>query len=282
MKIEDVEVYGFRKAFHGMRNAMDSWDNADSLFWGKSKLSTPFPETSFKPTYSWNCDVYVPELPDIGEKDLELACNLIKRGSEHRKFLRQIIIWMDITIPRYVWQELDTYKVATVRNSCSTMNKLGSRDLTQDDFELPICELTLERINLLARLLREAKSVHENVQQTRRQLKNELCEGYLQKATYMLNYETALSVILQRQNHRLPEWKLVCDSGSITDFLISLPYMFNFYMAATEKKRILRRCIDNLSSLIVSDHFDKRRVDADFDIINSELISILADIKKAV
>lgn len=247
MKIENVEVFGFRRALHGMRNPQDSWADSDSRFWA--------PDQSGLFDGASGGFVFAPERPELGPKDLELAGKLIMRGNEHSKFLREIIVWMDITIPRYVWQELDTYKVATVRNSCSTMNKLGSRDLEQTDFELPVPELTLERINHLGRLLREAKEEHAGVRQARRELKNELCEGFLQKATYLMSYQTALSALLQREHHRLPEWRLeqteeTPESGSITQMLMALPYMRQFYEAATFKRNELRTVIAELSALI--------------------------------
>lgn len=251
MKIENIEVYGFRRALHGMRNPQDSWADSDSKF---------HPDTDGGMA-SYDVDkILAVEQPIIGAKDLELACNLIKSGSDHRKFLRQIIVWMDITIPRYVWQELDTYKVATVRNSCSTMNKLGTRDLEQSDFEVPILELTLERINYLGRLLREAKVEHQGIREARRQLKGELSEGFLQKATYMLSYETALVAYMSREFHRLPEWRFE-EEGSITRVFASLPYMNVFYQAATAKKRALREAkkmlqhmLDSSSMYAVSKH----------------------------
>lgn len=244
MKIERIRVYGFEPAFRGMRNPQNSWDKSDSTFYSPTGFE------HYPATYD-TTELLVPESPRIGPKDLELACTLIKRGSEHRKFLRQIMVWMDITIPRYVWQELDTYKVATVRNSCSTMNKLGERDLEQSDFELPIQELTLELINKLGRLLREAKEEHQGVREARRQLKNDLPEGFLQMATYSMSYETALSAVLQREFHRLPEWRLE-DEGSITSTLISLPYMKEFYEAATWKKNEIRCVISELTAIIAA------------------------------
>lgn len=239
MKIERIRVFGFEPALFAMRNPKNSWAKSDSSFY----------RDSFFVSDHRTEQLIVPEQPHIGPKDLELACDLIKRGSEQRKFLREIIIWMNITIPRYVWQELDTYKVATTRMSCSTMHKLGDRDLDQSDFELPVQELTLAHVNELGRLLREAKEEHQGVREARRQLKNDLPEGFLQMATYLLSYETALSAILQREFHRLSEWRLE-DEGSITDTLIKLPYMEDFYQAATSKRRALKSAKEMLAALI--------------------------------
>jgi hypothetical protein len=216
VKIENVEVYGFRAALRGMRNPMNSWDKSDSK-----------PGNSPAVTGEWG--ILFPERTEIGPEDMKLALRLIKNGSEHRKFLRQIQIWMDITIPRYVWQELDTYKVATVRNSCSTMHKLGSRDLVQEDFELPIPDSLLVLLNLQGSEFRQAKRVGDKAKEKyiRREYKNLLPEGFLQKATYTFNYETALTMYFQRRGHRLPEWNAK-SPGSICAFLASLPYMKEF------------------------------------------------------
>jgi len=225
MKIEHVEVFGFRASLRGARNAYESWDKSDSTFL--------YPTKNPRAVYSYHYgDITVPEYPNIGPNDLTLACKLIKAGPEHRKFLRQIEIWFDITIPRYVWVELDTYKVSTVRNSCSTMHKLGTRDLTQDDFELPITNSLLDILNSYGRDFRAAKvaknTVHMN--QIRRAYKATLPEGFLQKATYTMNYETALSMFFQRRHHRLPEWK-ESSPYSITSFIKQLPYMSEFIEA---------------------------------------------------
>lgn len=218
MKIEHIEIYGFRSAFRGLRNPMDSWDKSDTTY-------------NIGGTWS-NSDVICIECPDIGQQDLALACKLIKGGSEHRKFLRQIQIWMDITIPRYVWTELDTYKVATVRNSCSTMHKLGTRDLTQDDFELDIPETLLSLLNQYGTEFRTARVIKDTIRMgiIRHEYKNILPEGFLQKATFTMNYETALAMYFQRRNHRLPEWR-ADKEGSICSFLTSLPYMKEFIEA---------------------------------------------------
>lgn len=242
MKIENVEVYGFRRALHGMRNPMDSWHLSDSVYGeddSDSRELFPLDNGSL---------ALAKERPSIGPKDMELAKKLIRRGSEHRKFMRQIMIWMDITIPRYVWQELDTYKVATVRNSCSTMNKLGNSDLEQSDFQHPIPAAHLDNINMLGKILREAKGEGEGVREARVQLKNDLPEGFLQKATYTMSYETALAAILQREKHRLPEWRRE-DDGSITQVLMSLPYMSDFYEAAMEKTKMRRELASALASI---------------------------------
>jgi hypothetical protein len=239
MKIDFIRVFGFEPSFHGMRNPMDSWKDSDSRYYdigGNQFWGSEFGK------------MLVPERPEIGPKDLELACKLIRRGSEHRKFMRQIMVWVRLNIPRFVWQEMDTYKVATVRNSCSTMNKLGSVDLDQIDFENPIPHAALQNVNDLARVLREAKEERGDIRKARVQLKNDLPEGFLQQAMYSMSYETALTMLLQRERHRLPQWRLT-DNGSLCQFLLQLPYMTQFYKAATAKRDALKKARKLLKEL---------------------------------
>jgi len=194
MKIEKTNVDGFRPALRAMRNPLDSWDISDSC-WEPLK---------------------------IGKNDLKLSCRLIKAGAEHRKFLRVITITVDFTLPRYVWQELDTYKVSTVRNSCSTMHKLGHRDLTEEDFMYgKVLPETLRTLNEMGKEYRETKN-YDLV----RDMKCYLPEGFLQKSTYFMNYETAITMFYQRKSHKLAEWNLK-DTGvySICKWIKDLPYM---------------------------------------------------------
>ena len=223
MKIERTIVFGFEPALEDMRNPMDSWPDSDSTFGDDP--------SEFGVTWQRSDDILIPERPILGPKDLELACKLIKRGPTHRKFLREIIVWVRLTIPRFVWQELDTYKVATTRNSCSTMNKLGTRDLEQSDFERPVLPAYLAHINDEGTNLRIRKGEGEGIMEARVQLKNDLPEGYLQRAGYLMSYETALSMFFDREQHRLPQWRADCH-GSICAWIKCLPYMGVFIDAA--------------------------------------------------
>jgi len=233
MKIEKVQVCGFDPAFRGMRNPKDSWERSDSEFYDLSPLWPYGTSADFlKTNMPWSPGIRVPEYPYIGPIDMKLACELISGGSVHAKFLRQIIIWADLTLPRYCWQEVDTYKISTVRNSCSTMHKLGSRELTQDDFELPIVECWLNGLNELIREFQEKKDQKsKEIRDVRRELKNALPEGFLQKATYMMSYETALAWLRWRGSHRLDEWNIRA-AGSLCKWVDSLPYMAQFAEAA--------------------------------------------------
>lgn len=192
MKIEHTQISGFNAAIRGMRNPMNSWNLSDTDF-------------------SQDNNHFI-----FGEKDNELAKKLIKAGKDHRKFLRLIHISVDLTLPRYIWTELDTYKVSTVRASCSTMHKLGSEDLVPSDFQDEnVLENTLYHINELAKRYRDKKEVS-----VLRDMKQILPEGFLQKATFDMNYETAIAIYFGRKNHRMIEW-----TQEICPWIKSLPMM---------------------------------------------------------
>ena len=222
MKIENTVVFGFQPAFRAMRNPKNSWSKSDSKFY-------------FDYAFSTFDGGIAPESPVIGPDDMRLACALVKSGGDHRKFLRQIIIWADLTLARYIWQELDTYKVATVRNSCSTMHKLGSRDLEPSDFE---CEQVfpevLDRCNVLGRMSRDflASGDSQSATITLRTLKRHLPEGFLQKATYTMSYETALKMYYARVSHRMEEWS---GEGGICQWIRKMPCMEQFIQAVKER-----------------------------------------------
>ena len=218
LRITETEVFGFRAALRDMRNPIESWDKSDSRF-GDQVLR-------------FADGVSVLEFPGIGEKDMELACKLIRGGTEHRKFLRQIVVNFVIEAPRYVWQEIDTYKVATVRNSCSTMHKLGHRPLTVEDFiGGDVLPGTLLELNRLGQEYRDGGKKDFDLV---RKMKKYLPEGFLQRAGFHMSYETAMTMFRQRKGHRLPEWrwtgsvKIVDGRQSICDWIYSLPYMACF------------------------------------------------------
>jgi len=227
MKIENIEVFGFRSALRSMRNPMNSWEKSDSLFYACSPYSPLNPKWNSDPPWGWGSDIFVPEDPYIGPEDFKLMMKLIRGGTEHRKFLRTIHVNADFTLPRYVWTEFDTYKIATVRNSCSTMHKLGRMPISQEDFEAPIPNFLLFELNHLGQLFRETKNFD-----IVREMKNILPEGFLQKANMDLNYETILNIYSQRKNHRLPQWNCTkLDSGvySICKWIEDLPYMKHIF-----------------------------------------------------
>lgn len=222
MKIENAIVFGFQAALRGMRNPLESWSKSDSTFY---QVWT-YPEDQIISTSTNN--ILAPEYPDIGPNDLKLARKLVNAGPEHRKFLRFIYVSVDFTLPRYIWQELDTYKVSTVRNSCSTMHKLGYRDLTEDDFEdRIISSKVLDELNLVCANYRSLKLLKQSTDHILMRLKSMLPEGFLQKATYSFNYETAGNIWHQRRYHKLPQWNTKEDNPkySICKFIADLPYV---------------------------------------------------------
>jgi hypothetical protein len=258
VKIENVEVYGFRHALRNMRNPMESWDKSDSDFmdmlFGSEIIPDLPPEVEFYELLAGMFKQFedrtrlktnlkfigaVPELPSIGPKDLELLLKLVKNGDEHAKVLRTITVLFDMTAPRYILLEVDTYKVGTVRNSCSTMHKLGKRDLTPEDFaatddseEYEYLLDTITYMNALGRIHRETKDYR-----IVKRLKRILPEGFLQRSGFCTNYAVLLRMFFQRKNHRLDEWRLTDGppSDSICNWIKSLPYMAQI-IEAKEKK----------------------------------------------
>ena len=205
MKFENTEVWGFEHAIRGMRNPLESWDKSDSIF-----------ENSLQ---CFNV---------IGENDLSLMQKLIKAGSEHRKFMRQIFVSVDITAPIYWWKEFDTYKVGTVANSTSTMHKLASTPITLDCFETDDVEV-LEELNYnvscwWSELITWLEKLRQKYNETKdkrywKELIRLLPESWLQTRTITMNYENILSMIHQRKGHKLTEW-----SKNFIEWAESLPY----------------------------------------------------------
>lgn len=252
--ITETEVFGFRAALRGMRNPMESWSRSDTKFnphdhdreilhglakgpwadfWANRQEEHPVHVRNWLVL-----GISVAERPTIGPNDLRLMQKLVAGGSEHRKFLRQITVNCVIEAPRYLWQEIDTYKVATVRDSCSTMHKLGSRDLVPGDFfEQDVMTEVLLKLNGLGHLYRTGGMKDYNLV---RKMKHYLPEGYIQRADYHMSYETALSMFHQRKGHRLPEWhwtggtKIVNGKQSICDWIYSLPYMSSLLEPVTD------------------------------------------------
>lgn len=204
MKFENTQVWGFEHALRGMRNPMNSWAKSDSAA-GE--------------------DGFV-----IGENDLGLAERLIAGGTEHRKYLRQIFISVDITAPLYWWKEFDTYKVGTTANSTSTMHKLASTPITIECFETddycPELETGGKQMGAIVeenfiQVLETLRQEFVKTQDKRlwKELIRWLPESWLQTRTVTMNYENAANMYHQRKNHKLTEW-----SESFLNWLASLPY----------------------------------------------------------
>lgn len=237
MKFENAEVFNFEGALRGMRNPLGSWNKSDSC-------------DEYEEHIGYSIRKYV-----IGKNDLALAQALIRGGSEHRKFMRQIFVSVDITAPLYWWKEFDTYKVGTVANSTSTMHKLASTPITKDCFETDDFEdvysrkalkeatltswwsLMIEELESLRRehnrLLEdkkhleeikefeEAKKAQVMAKKCWKELIRLLPESWLQKRTVTMDYENLLAICSkgQRRFHKLTEW-----SKSFIDWARELPY----------------------------------------------------------
>ena len=211
MKFENTEVWGFEHAIRGMRNPLESWNKSNS-YYGNNEVGL---------------ESYV-----IGPNDLQLAQTLIRAGSEHRKFMRQIFVSVDITAPLYWWKEFDTYKVGTVANSTSTMHKLASTPITMKCFEMGDFADSNEESNsynlytktMWSKLIDHLEALRKEFNETKdkrywKELIRLLPESWLQKRTITMNYENILNMYRQRKNHKLTEW-----SKSFCDWIKTLPY----------------------------------------------------------
>ena len=206
IKIENTEVYGFEAAIRGMRNPMNSWSRSDS-----------------------NCKTiirdngkYVEDF--IGDNDLKLMRQLAKSGPVHAKYRRMITVTCDITAPMFWWAEFDTYKVGTVRNSCSKMHKIHSQELLNEDFSCEGCReigswatLCFVTVQNTCNKLR-AKYNETKEKKYWRALIELLPESYNQRATVQLNYEVLAGMYYWRKDHKLDEWHTFCE------WVESLPY----------------------------------------------------------
>lgn len=182
IKFENVEVVGLDHAIRGMRNPLESWDKSDSYV--DKRYNTI----------------------KIGNNDRALINKLIDAGTDHRKFLRMITVYADITAPLYWWKEYDTYKVGTVANSCSTMHTIHKKEITIDDFSIDNDE-----VHLYVNLIYDLNALREMYNGTKdlkyfRQLVGLLPSSFNQKRTVMLNCEVLLNITKSRQGHKLQEW----------------------------------------------------------------------------
>lgn len=220
MLFEDTSVYNIYNAILGARNPKNSWNKSDSIFKG----------------YNGKIENTV-----IGENDLKLLQSLIKAGSEHRKFMRQIGVSVIITAPLYWWKEFDTYKVGTVANSTSTMHKLASTPITIDCFEMDDYETELRKVNLpliwqsLLFNLETLRKLYNETKDKRywKELIRLLPESWLQTRTITMNYENVLNMYNQRcvHLHKLTEWSI-----TFKEWVETLPYAKELLCIPLEKK----------------------------------------------
>lgn len=206
IKIENTEVVGWEHAIRGMRNPMNSWDKSDS--------GVVFEDGEYEGIEYHNAYYR------IGVNDLHLMAKLRNAGTDHRKYMRMITVYLDITAPLYWWKEFDTYKVGTVANSCSTMHKIHSKpieisDFSIDDFEFKLDETLEFATDAIAHLLSALEYLRQEFLETKdkrywRLLIQLLPESYNQKRTIMLNYEVLANMYKSRKNHKLDEWREFC------------------------------------------------------------------------
>ena len=237
LKIENFEVLGWEHAIRGMRNPMNSWEKSDSNFFDDSEGHV--------------CNICQGHgsmsLIEIGPNDYALMKNLRNAGTDHRKFMRMITVYLDITAPLYWWKEFDTYKVGTVANSCSTMHKIAAKEFDINDFshehieELDGDEYNmsydwlLRTVDILNYYRKEYSIASEKLKRTdltEAERKHVLAQqklywwqmiqllptSYNQKRTVMLNYEVLANIYKSRRNHKLDEWHTFCD------WISELPY----------------------------------------------------------
>lgn len=217
IKIENVVLpheKQWEAVIRGMRNPLNSWDKSDS--------------EECRNIFCGDCDGEC--LPHtngfiIGSNDLNLMKRLFKAGTEHRKFMRMITVYVDITAPLYWWKEFDTYKVGTVTNSCSTMHKIAAKEFTMEDFSCEHLE-TISRLDedgeeykpymLMKEMIKCLNACRKTFMETKNktdwwQLIQLLPSNYNQKRTVMLNYEVLANMYHQRNNHKLDEWRTFCE-----------------------------------------------------------------------
>ena len=246
LKIENTEVMGWEAAIRGMRNPMNSWEKSDSNY--RPILASRCDTCTSYLLDNWddcdNCDVHKlcnsPNYFLVGPNDLDLMTRLRNAGTDHRKFMRMIAVYVDITAPLYWWKEFDTYKVGTVANSCSTMHKIADKKFTLEDFS---CEhlgvtvpaelndgievfqnLWIESLKRTIEDLNIARSYY--IREQNADLKKQywlqmiqlLPSSYNQRRTVMLNYEVLANIYKSRRNHKLDEWHTFCD------WIKTLPY----------------------------------------------------------
>lgn len=223
IKIEHTEVVGFEHAIRGMRNPLNSWDKSDSEF---------HVDCSICDNPHYHCDncpmVDFDDKALIGSNDLDLMKRLAKAGTDHRKFMRMITVYVDVTAPMYWWAEYDTYKVGTVRNSCSKMHTIHKKEFTLDDFSIDDFYFENDKVgmclsDMFINVVADCEFLRKRFVETGdkkywRGLIQLLPSSYNQRATLMLNYEVLANIYHSRKAHKLDEWVEFCK------WIETLPY----------------------------------------------------------
>ncbi len=208
LKVERISVMNFENAIRGARNPLNSWGRMDSYYDEDGNYH-------------------------LGENDLSLAVRLARAGSDHRKYLRQVMVSMDITAPLYWWKEFDTYKVGTVANSCSTMHKIHAKAFSREDFA---CDrLTPDALDALDALIAYLEGERQAYVETKdlshwHNMIQLLPSSYLQMRTVTLNYEVLIHMYAARKNHKLQEWHDFCDA------VRTLPYAKELILPPEEEE----------------------------------------------
>ena len=228
IKFENTEVVGWEAAIRGMRNPMNSWDKSDSYPCAVLGEITDN-NSSYRCSGCKNEFVGRPNCTVVGENDFDLMTRLRNAGTDHRKFMRMIVVYVDILAPLYWWKEFDTYKVGTVANSCSTMHKIHEKEFTMEDFS---CENLLKNavvyngyvstavLECVIGALNEFRNLYLETKNKKYwwQMIQLLPSSYNQRRTVVLNYEVLANIYKSRKNHKLDEWRNFCT------WIESLPY----------------------------------------------------------
>lgn len=221
LQLENIAVSGWDAAIRGMRNPKNSWHLSDS----KWIASNDDPKSPYDFRF------------EIGQNDLDLALRLTKAGTEHRKFLRMVHVSFDIVAPTFWWAEMDTYKVSTVRNSCSKMHKIHVKPIEIDDFSHESCDKIGYAQFMLKNVVTTCEQLRKDFNKTGnrdywRALIELLPEGYNLRATWDGTFETLLSQCYQRAGHKLKEeWE-----PYLCTLFDDVPYLKDFYYATSDKK----------------------------------------------
>lgn len=214
LKIENVEIAGWQHAIRGMRNPKNSWERSDS-HWDYVNQGPEYLTVAHFDDADFN----------IGPNDKKLMSTLRDAGTDHRKFMRMITVYLDITAPLYWWKEFDTYKVGTVANSCSTMHKIHAKRFEREDFSIEHLDNCDEQhwMVCMDNIISAMNVARERYHETKDkkywwQMIQLLPSSYNQRRTVMLNYEVLANMYKSRKNHKLDEWRTFCD------WIESLPY----------------------------------------------------------
>lgn len=223
IKFENVEVVGWEAAIRGMRNPMNSWGKMDSYPAIDCGKCGKIEREGICTKENRDCTGF--ECFVVGPNDLKLMTTLCNTGTDHRKFMRMITVYVDITAPLYWWKEFDTYKVGTVANSCSTMHKIHEKEFTLDDFSfehihirqsMDVLKETIDALNVFRDIYLNGgilsyengnqRCYGKNDKEIWLQMIQLLPSSYNQKRTVMLNYEVLANIYKSRKNHKLDEW----------------------------------------------------------------------------